>query len=142
MRRAFLPRRVYIVWRAFQLRPSRRRFPLASHFCRSSPSSPSSPFIATRPSKRAQTVILKLFYLKFYNPYGPNVSVDLPHRALYFADVRDVLDMHYCASTGWVKNRLLNRILMIYHCLFPLFPLIYQNKLLSIIEFLFPQFNI
>lgn len=40
---------------------------------------------SARPSGRAQTrVILKLFYLKFYNPHKPNVSVDLspPHAAL------------------------------------------------------------
>jgi len=95
MRRPFLPRRVYIVSRAhFALavylsplalprrRRRRRRLPLRT---------------STRPSGRAQTrVILKLFYLKFYNLSEPNVSANLPLPRATFADVH--LDMYHCAS--------------------------------------------
>lgn len=83
MRRPFLPRRVYIV--------SRAHFTLAVFLFHPPPLSVLRYLVvdivavvlrrARRHARlcRAQTrVILKLFYLKFYNPHEPNVSADPP----------------------------------------------------------------
>lgn len=98
MRRPFLPRRVYIVSRA--------------HFALVASLSPSFHLVAdvvavlryarrhAHPAAHQTRVILKLFYLKFYNPYKSNVVGRL-------ATPRDALaptPVSTCIVAPWRRN--------------------------------------